>query len=48
MINVNQRMIDPTVGRADFSQLTNAVIRGGNIELQASKEKKCSHPGIVG
>ena len=39
MINVNQRMIDPTVGRADFSQLTNAVIRGGNIELQASKEK---------
>lgn len=39
MINVNQRMIDPTVARADFSQLTNAVIQGGNVELQASKEK---------
>ena len=39
MINVNQRMIDPSVARADFSQLTNAVIQGGNVELQASKEK---------
>lgn len=32
-------MIDPTVARADYSQLTNAVIRGGNVRLQASKEK---------
>lgn len=39
MINVNQRMIDPSVAKADFSQLTNAVIQGGNVELQASKEK---------
>lgn len=32
-------MINPTVARADYSQLTNAVIRGQDQELLASKEK---------
>ena len=32
-------MINPTVARTDYSRLTDAVIRGGNVRLQASKEK---------
>jgi hypothetical protein len=39
MVQVNQAMINPTVARADYSQLTNAVIRGQDQELLASKEK---------
>ena len=40
MVQVNmQEMINPTRARADYSQLTNAVIRGESMKLQASKEK---------
>ncbi len=39
MVQVNRGMLDPTVARADYSQLTNAVIRGKDQELIASKEK---------
>jgi len=40
MVQVNnQAMINPQVAAADYSQLTNAVIRGEDTKLQASKEK---------
>lgn len=39
MVQVNQAMINPQVARTDYSKLTEAVIRGQNVELQASKEK---------
>ena len=39
MVQVNQAMINPQVASADYSQLTNAVIRGEDTKLQASKEK---------
>jgi hypothetical protein len=39
MVQVNQAMINPQVAAADYSQLTQAVIRGQDQELIASKEK---------
>ena len=39
MVQVNQAMINPQVASADYSQLTQAVIRGQDQELIASKEK---------
>jgi len=39
MVQVNQAMINPQVASADYSKLTAAVIRGQDVELQASKEK---------
>jgi len=39
MVQVNQAMINPQVATADYSQLTQAVIRGQDQELIASKEK---------
>ena len=39
MVQVNNSaMINPTVGKAGYSQLTNAVIQGKNVELQASEQ----------